>query len=279
MRIRAYRDADWNDWLRMSRALFPEATAAEHAADMRSFREREDAEVFVAERADGSLAGYVEVGARPYVDGCATSPVGYIEAWFVDADVRRAGVGRALLAAAEEWARALGLREMGSDALLDNVVSHEAHRRAGYEEVDRVVQFRKPLSGSRTDPPGAGRPVDPAHRALLEGAYAAFNARDIDAALAAMRPDVEWPNGMEGGTVHGHEAVREYWTRQWSLIDPRVEPRAFTSDAEGRVIVDVHQVVRDLEHRVVADQMVRHVYTFECGLVRRMEIREASDPP
>jgi GNAT superfamily N-acetyltransferase len=101
--------------------------------------------VFVADRGDGSLAGFVEVGARPYADGCATSPVGYIEAWYVDADVRRRGVGRALLAAAEEWARGRGYREMASDATLDNVVSHAAHARAGYEEVDRVVQFRKPL--------------------------------------------------------------------------------------------------------------------------------------
>ena len=80
---------------------------------------------------------------------------------------------------------------------------------------------------------------------LLERTYAAFNARDIDGALAAMHPDVDWPNGMEGGRVHGHRAVREYWTRQWGLIDPRVEPRGFATEADGRIAVDVHQVVRD----------------------------------
>lgn len=93
------------------------------------------------------------MGTRPYADGCATSPVGYIEAWYVDPDVRRSGFGRALLAAAETWARDRGYHAMASDALLDNEISHAAHRRAGCEEVDRVVQFRKDL--------GAG----PEHRA------------------------------------------------------------------------------------------------------------------
>lgn len=113
---------------------------------MREHRARQDADVFLAERGDGSVAGFVEVGARPYADGCDTSPVGYIEAWYVDADVRCRGYGRALLAAAEEWARGRGYLEMASDARLDNAVSHAAHQRAGYAEVDRIVQFRKPLS-------------------------------------------------------------------------------------------------------------------------------------
>ena len=76
--------------------------------------------------------------------------------------------------------------------------------------------------------------------------YRAFNARDIDAALALMHTDVDWPNGMEGGRVHGHQAVRDYWTRQWGLIDPHVEPIDFRTDEDGRTVVDVHQVVRDL---------------------------------
>ena len=112
---------------------------------MRAFLARADAAVFIAERPDGSLAGFVEVGTRPYADGCDTSPVGYIEAWYVDPDVRRAGHGRALLRSAEQWALERGYAEMASDALLDNHVSHRAHERSGYIEVDRVVQFRKPL--------------------------------------------------------------------------------------------------------------------------------------
>lgn len=109
---------------------------------------------------------------------------------------------------------------------------------------------------------------------LLGEAYAAFNARDVERALATMHPQVEWPNGMEGGYVHGHAAVREYWTRQWRLIDPHVEPRGFSTDERGRVVVDVQQTVRDLTGRIVTDQMARHVYLIEGGLIRHMEIRK-----
>ena len=109
---------------------------------------------------------------------------------------------------------------------------------------------------------------------LLTIAYEAFNARDIDRALTTMHPDVTWPNGMEGGYVHGREAVRAYWTRQWTLIDAHVEPRRFTTEAEGRIVVDVHQVVRDRGGAVVTDQMVQHIYLIDYGLIRRMEIRK-----
>src|ERR1700758_1458516 len=109
---------------------------------------------------------------------------------------------------------------------------------------------------------------------LLQRAYAAFNARDVDGALATMRPDVVWPNGMEGGTVHGHEGVRAYWTRQWGMIDPHVDPVSFNVDESGRVVVDVHQVVRDLAGKVLMDRMVEHVYSLQDGLISSMEIRE-----
>ena len=110
--------------------------------------------------------------------------------------------------------------------------------------------------------------------AVLRKAYQSFNARDIDAALTAMQPDVQWPNGMEGGIVHGHAGVREYWTRQWGMIDPHVEPLSFDQDAAGRMVVGVHQVVRDLSGKVLLDRMVEHVYSMEGGLIRSMEIRE-----
>jgi ketosteroid isomerase-like protein len=108
---------------------------------------------------------------------------------------------------------------------------------------------------------------------LLARTYAAFNARDVATALAAMHPDVTWPNGMEGGAVVGHQAVREYWTRQWALVDPRVEPVRFTLCGDGRVDVEVHQVVRDRAGVVLKDQTVHHVYSFDAGLIRSMEIR------
>lgn len=108
MKVRAYRDSDWPEWLRMSVALFPEYSAESLADGMGTFRHRDDAEVFVVDRGGGALAGFVEVGSRPYADGCDTSPVGYIEAWYTDHDVRRSGYGRALLQAAETWARQQG---------------------------------------------------------------------------------------------------------------------------------------------------------------------------
>ena len=145
MKVRAYAESDWAEWLRMSVALFPEYTQEDLANGMREFRTRSDGEVFVIDRGNGLLAGFVEAGSRPYAEGCDTSPVGYVEAWYVDGDVRRQGYGRALLFAAEDWARQQGYREMASDALLDNETSHRAHRAAGYAEVERIVTFRKVL--------------------------------------------------------------------------------------------------------------------------------------
>jgi hypothetical protein len=110
-------------------------------------------------------------------------------------------------------------------------------------------------------------------RDLLLTAYASFNARDIDAVLETMCSDVDWPNGMEGGRVHGHSGVREYWTRQWGLLDPHVEPVAFSSDERGRTVVDVHQTVRDLNGNIIVDQTVQHIYRIQNGLIESMEIR------
>jgi hypothetical protein len=107
---------------------------------------------------------------------------------------------------------------------------------------------------------------------ILAAAYREFNARNIDAVLALMRPDVAWPNGMEGGYVHGHEGVRAYWTRQWTMIDPRVEPLRMERDANGRMVVEVHQVVRDLNGSPLLDKIVHHAYTLRDGLIERMEI-------
>jgi ketosteroid isomerase-like protein len=109
---------------------------------------------------------------------------------------------------------------------------------------------------------------------MIRRAYEVFNARDIDAALQMMHPDVDWPNGMEGGREHGREAVRQYWTRQFTMIDSHVEPEHIEVGDDGRVMVDVHQVVRDPDGNVVSDGHVRHVYSFRDGLISHMEIRE-----
>lgn len=101
--------------------------------------------------------------------------------------------------------------------------------------------------------------------------YAAFNARDIEWALSGMHRDVVWANGMEGGNVHGRSGVREYWVRQWQLINPRVEPQRF-EHAGGEVVVDVHQVVRDLTGRTISDRIVRHSFILEGDLVKVFKI-------
>ena len=107
---------------------------------------------------------------------------------------------------------------------------------------------------------------------LLRAAYAAFNARDIDKALALMTPDVAWPRAFKGGFVRGPEEVRAYWTEQWSEIDGRVEPVAFHSEDAGQILVEVHQVVRDLAGAVLADEHVGHRFTIEHGLIQAMEV-------
>jgi aminoglycoside 6'-N-acetyltransferase I len=98
---------------------------------------------FVAEREDGRLGGFAEASVRRYANSNDESPCAFLEGWWVDADIRRQGVGRALLAAVEEWARAQGFTELGSDALLDNTLSHQVHHALGFEERERVIYFRK----------------------------------------------------------------------------------------------------------------------------------------
>ena len=131
----------------------------------------------------------------------------------------------------------------------------------------------RPLFGRRTSGIAVwgGNVVDA--EALIRQAYAAFNARDIDGALAVMHPEVVWPNGWEGGWVYGHAGVRDYWRRQWAEIDPHVEPLDFTRQADGRIAVTVRQVVRDRTGQLLSDREVEHVYELRGGAVRSMEIR------
>jgi hypothetical protein len=112
---------------------------------------------------------------------------------------------------------------------------------------------------------------------LLRAAYAAFNARNIDAALALMTSDVAWPRAFKGGFVRGPEEVRAYWTEQWSEIDPHVEPVAFHREGDGRILVEVRQVVRDLTGGVLANERVGHRFNLQRGLIERMEV--CSLPP
>jgi hypothetical protein len=109
---------------------------------------------------------------------------------------------------------------------------------------------------------------------LLGRIYEAFNRREIDVVLAAMHPAVDWPNGWEGGRVHGRDEVRAYWTRQWAAVDPTVIPVGFQRGSDGRVSVRVHQTVRDLSGKLLAEGEVVHVYTFEGGLIQSMDIEK-----
>src|SRR5262249_20731684 len=110
---------------------------------------------------------------------------------------------------------------------------------------------------------------------FLKQVYERFNARDIEAVLAALHPDVTWANGMEGGHVYGRESVRSYWTRQWAAIDPRVEPTCFSTGVDGEIVVELHQTVRDLQGAVLAGRMVGHIFSVENCFITRFDIREA----
>ena len=113
--------------------------------------------------------------------------------------------------------------------------------------------------------------------ALIRRVYAAFNARDIDGVLEHLDPDVDWPNAWEGGRVRGHEAVRDYWTRQFAAISSRVEPQGFAREPDGSVTVEVHQVVHDAHSgELLSDSRVRHRYRLRGGLVVRMDVLEGA---
>ena len=110
---------------------------------------------------------------------------------------------------------------------------------------------------------------------VVREAYVAFNGRDIDAALAQMTEDVDWPNAWEGGRVVGHDAVRSYWTRQWAEIDSRADPVVLQERPDGTVVVDVHLLVRSHDGEVLDERHVVHVFTFKDDLVARMDVSEA----
>lgn len=113
------------------------------------------------------------------------------------------------------------------------------------------------------------------HQDLIKKAYAAFNARDIDKALSTMQPNVQWSKAWEGGYISGHSEIREYWTRQWTEINPSVEPTGFSERENGSLEVEVRQKVKDLQGNSVFDGTVKHVYTFEDGLINTMDIELA----
>jgi aminoglycoside 6'-N-acetyltransferase I len=154
IRIRPVEPRDARQWTAMRAALWPDEDRTTLASDVERFLAHPDGdpdgfleEVLVAEAsgADSTVVGFAELSRRRYAEGCDTSPVGFLEGWYVVPEWRRQGVGRALVAASEEWARELGCREFASDALADNRVSADAHRALGFEEVEVIRCFRKDL--------------------------------------------------------------------------------------------------------------------------------------
>lgn len=143
--VRPVAPEDRAAWLRMRGELWPED---DHAAEVDAFLrgERRIAETVLVASHGADLVGFIEVNLRSHGEGCVASPVAYVEGWFVDAAWRRQGVGRTLMEAAERWARARGLTELGSDANIDNRASEAAHRALGFAVTSRIVTFRKPLA-------------------------------------------------------------------------------------------------------------------------------------
>jgi aminoglycoside 6'-N-acetyltransferase I len=127
----------------MRAALWPDADQVELAAELDALLADADQVAFVAEREAGGLCGLAEASVRGFANGVDEAPCAFLEAWWVDENLRRSGVGRALVEAVENWARGRGFTELGSDALLDNTLGHRAHRALGFEERERVVYFRK----------------------------------------------------------------------------------------------------------------------------------------
>jgi limonene-1,2-epoxide hydrolase len=115
--------------------------------------------------------------------------------------------------------------------------------------------------------------------------YACFNARDIDGVLAEVADNVAWANAMDGGYVHGHAGIRAYWTRQWAIVSPHVAPVAFHRAADGALIAEVRQTIRDLDGRPLQgqahglkDKTVGHVFHLQNGKVVRFDVDDAALP-
>jgi aminoglycoside 6'-N-acetyltransferase I len=150
-RIRLAQSTDHEALLRFRLALWPDSSAEEHARELAAVLEGNapvtlPLVIFVAEASDHSLVGFLEVDLRSHADGCdPVRPVGYVEGWYVAEDYRQRGVGKKLLAAAEDWARSHGCLEMASDTWIDNELSQRVHESLGYEVVDRCVHYRKSL--------------------------------------------------------------------------------------------------------------------------------------
>ena len=149
--IRFAQPPDCDQLVRMRVALWPKSSPEEHARETALILEGRAPVtmpliILVAEASDRTIAGFLEIDLRSHADGCDPSrPVGYVEGWYVAESHRQKGIGKKLLAVAEDWARSLGCVEVASDTWVDNEVSQQVHEALGYEVVDRCVHYRKTL--------------------------------------------------------------------------------------------------------------------------------------
>jgi limonene-1,2-epoxide hydrolase len=114
--------------------------------------------------------------------------------------------------------------------------------------------------------------------AMLEALYRAFNDRDIEAALDHLAPGVDWPNMIAGGRMHGRDAVRAYWQKQWQEIDPKVEPMRINIADDGKAHVLVDQLVRALDGEILQNRQVEHVFEFDGPFIGRMTVIGLAPP-
>jgi aminoglycoside 6'-N-acetyltransferase I len=143
--VREIVEDDRSDWLRLREALWPGSLSDHDAETRRYFEEPHGQVIILVAQVDARLVGFLELDQRKYAPGCKSSPVPFIEGWYVDPDLRGQGIGRALVEAAEARARATGHCEIASDAEIDNVEGITAHLALGYGEIERVVCFRRSL--------------------------------------------------------------------------------------------------------------------------------------
>jgi aminoglycoside 6'-N-acetyltransferase I len=146
--VRPAVESDSAAWLEMRNALWADHENKYHVNEIRDYfagKLKEPIATLVACDAAGNVVGFVELNIRNYAEDCDTDRVAYLEGWYVAPEARRKGVGAALIRASEDWGRAQGCTEFGSDALIDNVVSEKAHKALGFTETVQIRCFRKDL--------------------------------------------------------------------------------------------------------------------------------------
>jgi aminoglycoside 6'-N-acetyltransferase I len=150
MRVRAVEEPDADSWAALRARLWPFEDVRQLAAEARAFLKGESvatiAAAFVATGEEAATIGFLDLAIRPFSDGCDSQPVAHVEGWYVEPFARGCGVGRALMQAAENWARERGFTELASDSELHDDDAVAAHLRCGFQETERLVKFRKALS-------------------------------------------------------------------------------------------------------------------------------------